>query len=105
MNKLIKLLLVAVSLTLIFLIVTNPTEDKFLTRLGTDYGDIHHGTNVSNEILLHLGKSSRTSYILFSKYHYEFGNASADYFGIATLIFFKKSTYEPIAKEEKYISI
>ena len=91
---------------LVALAMTNPTEENYLTRLGNDYGNMHHGTKVSNDMLKHMGKSERTSYLFFSTYHYAFGNATADYYGVGMSIFFKSSSYEPLQKqEEKTISI
>jgi len=105
MKKIIKASLIGLTIGFILFIITNPSEDDFLTRLGNDYGNMHHGTKVSNEMLKHMGKSKRTTYLLWSTFHYEFGNATADYYGVANIIFFKRSTYEPFENKEKHISI
>lgn len=87
------LILIALSL-----VVSNPPEEKFLNEVATDYGQIHGKLKLNREQLLELGESERSSYLIFSFYHYEFGTIGVQYFGIAGKIFYLKS-YK--AKREK----
>jgi len=105
MKKIAKPIIIGIFIGLVTLAITNPTEEKYLTRLGNDYGHTHHGTKVSNDMLRHMGNSQRTSYLFFSTFRYVFGNATADYYGVANFIFFKRSSYEPIEQKQKDESI
>lgn len=86
--KRISLVLLIILLALAF---TNPDEHQFLEQVARDYGKIHGGMELNISELLHIGESKRTSYILFSLYHYEFGNIGVRYLGIARGTYFIES--------------
>ncbi len=68
------------------LIITNPSESRYLDRIATDYGSNHNGRIIAVEQLQDMGDGIRTSYGLFSIYRYEFGNVGVTYLGLATFI-------------------
>lgn len=89
--KVKKITLILFSLFVAFLILSNPSEESFMKAVATDYGRIHNSQPLTAQMLRHLGKSSRQSYILFSRYDYQFGSIGVSYFGIGNMIFFTGS--------------
>ena len=75
--------LIVVIAALITLLITNPSESKFLNRVSHDYGAVHKRQTLNKQALLMIGESHRKSYYLFSTYSYQFGNIKVDYVGIA----------------------
>ncbi|HKK39086.1 MAG TPA: hypothetical protein VJ949_06695 [Cryomorphaceae bacterium] len=65
----------------IFLAVTNPSEEKFLHKVSADYGAIHGGMHFTPAQLLEMGSSQRQSWLIFSTYEYQFGTIGVRYVG------------------------
>lgn len=74
------------------LVFTRPTEDHFLKRISSDYGQLHGGIGITEEMLNEMGESDYQSYFLYSTYHYRFGTIGVAYVGIGGQIFYLGST-------------
>lgn len=71
--------------------LTNPSEEKFLTRVSQDYGAVHGGMQFSAAELQSMGESQRQSYFLFSRYDYRFGAIGVRYVGFMFSVFYVES--------------
>ncbi|MEO1053135.1 MAG: hypothetical protein AAFX87_21060 [Bacteroidota bacterium] len=91
MKKILIRVIPFLAIVILVLGLTNPNENRFLEKVAQDYGQFHGGMEIDEERLLKIGKSERSSYLIFSVYHYEFGNIGVAYFGIATNTIFVKS--------------
>jgi hypothetical protein len=80
-------IIILIGLFIVTLVVTNPSEVKFLGKIGEEYGAMHHGASFSPAQLLEIGEGNRSNFIILSKYRYIFGNISVEYMGIGSFIF------------------
>lgn len=87
-------LIVSFGAILIFLLLSNPGEMRYLDRISLEYGSTHHGMKFSPSRLLEIGSGNRTDFLFMSEYKYTFGNISVNYFGIGGIIF-KAETLVP----------
>ncbi|MEM9339023.1 MAG: hypothetical protein AAGA66_09865 [Bacteroidota bacterium] len=87
-----KQLIIAFLLLFLALIISNPSERRYLNRVSKDYGMSHHGVDLNPKSLLRMGESDRTNYLLFSRYTYQFGDISVSYVGLCTFVFFVSSS-------------
>jgi hypothetical protein len=71
--------------------VSNPSEQKFLEKVSSEYGAVHGGASFSTADLLQMGESRRQSYLIFSTYEYEFGTIGVRYFGFLFSVFHMES--------------
>ena len=85
MKKWLRILTLVV---LAFLVLGNPSESQFQDRLVADYGFNHGGMSLSLEDLKKMGSSQYQSYLLFSKFHYSFGNIGVHYLGVGFMTFY-----------------
>ncbi len=91
-------LMVAIAFTLL-----NPSEKQYLSRVATDYGQMHEGLSIDIKELMHYGKSQKSNYILFSTYSYEFGNMRVSYWGVFSFIFYSGSESSEYKDPERWI--
>ncbi|MCZ4410597.1 hypothetical protein O3Q51_17405 [Cryomorphaceae bacterium 1068] len=79
---------------IVFMALSNPSEEKFLNKVSQKYGAVHGGTNFTNADLLQMGESRRQSYFIFSTYEYEFGTIGVRYVGFLFSVFHVESYRE-----------
>ena len=96
MNLKYHLIILVVLLVAAFLGLSNPSEETYLARVSNDYTQYHINQEIPVEVLQHIGRSHRSTYLLFSTYDYQFGNVKVFYFGIANNIY-----YVGIQKQKK----
>ena len=105
MNKpKIKILSLLFSFIIVALILSNPSESRFLDKLSEDYGAMHGNQRIDKWMLVHVGHSTRSNWVLCSRFNYQFGNIGVSYFGIGGFIIhtgsytnqFKKSKEIPL---------
>lgn len=88
MNKAIRVFSIAFALLVIFLIVSNPSQEAFLTRIAEDYSTIHHHSDMKKSELLKIGSGKRTNYGILSFYDYKFGSIYVTYMGVAGSVYY-----------------
>jgi hypothetical protein len=90
----------------IFMAVSNPSEEKFLNKVSQEYGAAHGGMGFSSAELLQMGESRRQSYLIFSIYEYEFGTIGVRYVGFLFSVFHVESYREdkPTKNREEVIA-
>lgn len=82
---------IVVLMGIVFMALSNPSEEKFLNRVSSEYGAVHGGMSFSNADLLQMGESRRQSYFIFSTYEYEFGTIGVRYVGFLFSVFHVES--------------
>jgi len=82
---------IVIIIGIIFMAVSNPSEQKFLEKVSSEYGAVHGGANFSTADLLQMGESRRQSYLIFSTYEYEFGTIGVRYVGFLFSVFHVES--------------
>ena len=87
-NHLIALALLG---SLAFLSFSNPTERTYLSRVSQDYKQYHADYDIPADVLQVVGRSNRSTYLLFSTYDYQFGDTKIFYFGVANQIIYMGS--------------
>lgn len=97
----IHLIALVLLVVLVVLSFSNPTESTYLSRVSDDYKQHHINYDIPAEVLQVVGKSNRSTYLLFSTYDYQFGNIKVFYFGVANHIFYvgtkrKKQEKNPV---------
>ena len=101
MNLKSRLFVLVFLLTLAILSLSNPSEKTYLTRVSNDYMEYHIKAEIPVEVLEQIGKSNRSTYLLFSTFDYQFGGIKVFYFGVANNIYYvgmkrKKKEDRPI---------
>jgi len=97
MNLKSHLTVLVLLLVLAFLSFSNPSEKTYLTRVSNDYMEYHIKVEIPVEVLEQIGKSNRSTYLLFSTFDYQFGGVKVFYFGVANNIYYvgmKRKTKE-----------
>ena len=107
MKIILKYSFITLLVFLLVLILTNPSENKFLKSVSEDYGHMHTGVSMDSKILKHIGNSNRTSYLIYSKYEYRFQGISVFYMGILNRVIYLGNDFEPstIKQEQETIEI
>lgn len=82
---------IVIIIGIILMVVSNPSEQKFLEKVSSEYGAVHGGASFSAADLLQMGESRRQSYLIFSTYEYEFGAIGVRYFGFLFSVFHMES--------------
>ncbi|MEM9325689.1 MAG: hypothetical protein AAGA85_08540 [Bacteroidota bacterium] len=100
MRKVSPVLWLSLILTLLFLAFSNPSESSFLQAVSDDYGQLHHGLEMSPDQLLQMGESSRKSYGLLSTYTYRFGTIAVHYVGVGSMVIFLGSSTEQASEQD-----
>jgi hypothetical protein len=94
---------IVILMGIIFMALSNPSEEKFLMRIAVEYGAVHGGAHFNTAELRAMGESRRQSYFIFSTYEYEFGTIGVRYVGFLFSIFhiesYLKKT-EPVDEDE-----
>src|SRR5690554_3261424 len=80
---------------LLFLLIGSillvPKQEDYFMRLSSDFGQIHTGQNLDEQMLKEMGSYEYTNFLIFSRFQYEFGSISVSYYGFLTFIRFHKS--------------
>jgi len=85
---------IVIIIGIIFMAVSNPSEEKFLNKVSMEYGAVHGGMHFTPAQLLKMGTSQRQSYLLFSTYEYQFGSIGVRYVGFLFSVFHVESYRE-----------
>jgi hypothetical protein len=92
---------IVIIIGIIFMALSNPSEQKFLDKVSAEYGAVHDGTSFSHADLLQMGESRCQSYFIFSTYEYEFGTIGVRYVGFLFSIFNMESYRKDEILEKK----
>jgi len=83
--------------------LSNPSEQKFLESVASNYSSQHGGMEMSVSQLIKMGESERNSYLIFSTYSYEFGTIGVEYFGMAYMTFYLGSYKSTVKANEDVV--
>ena len=96
---------ILLALLLAILILGNPNELQYLSRLQADFGDIHHGVTMTKDQLNSMGSSRYQSWLFASHYEYRFGTIKVSYFGIGFMKFYLGSSTKTSENSEPQTTI
>ncbi len=85
-----KLFLILFSLLIIAVLLV-PSQSDYFQRLENDFSLIHHSNSLNKQNLKEIGNFEFRNRLIFSQFHYSFGNITVSYYGFLNIILFKNS--------------